>query len=651
MNTGTALVAPEGFGSMEASEVYYLVANTGPGGRAVLACFPKSATPAVFLLVLNAEDFEKAAIDRRIVPVTPQPTLPPWLQDSGIRDLTLHYKANAGKAGHADRWGGLVEGAVAALPELLRSGADIEKGINKFGTAAKQNVPRFRFYTLAKYVFGPGNQALLSQRFRSGQFDRQALPPGEKLGRPSSLKGRKYGRRVTPLDVEAILEGYAKHHGLGVNRKTIYLRTMIGLGCKQKPGSRYDVVMPDGSPMLTFEQADYILVKNIGVRQLQIDRFGKERVRNRSDGNQGTYRELSYCIGERVETDVANLKASPTLFDGSVSKHKTNRAILADVGSTLIIGVGFGFATEKAQAYNAALFCAAIDKKLFCSFFGYEIQDGEWPSIGIPPALLKDGGPGRAMNKSKQLSSQIAQAYSGQAKGSAESRHPPEDKIEGKPTFSVTAMRPVQQAVDEIKNVIAYNNHSPRGRTPDMVKAGVPANSLGVYSYLDSVGRNLCRPMSFDAALDFLPKGTGICTADGIIFKNRLWRSKRLFELGLLRKATAGRFEVTVHYLPFCMRHIWLIWGDTSYQLNLTFEIPGAESELYLTLEEIELLARIDSGDRAEAEYLRTVGGIAYEARMIEVFGFDPSSWREEGKPKKSEQTNNAVRAQRKALE
>src|SRR3546814_12761715 len=58
------------------------------------------------------------------------------------------------------------------------------------------------------------------------------------------------------------------------------------------------------------------------------------------------------------------------------------------------LGIGFAFGAENNDAYQAAIFCAAISKTKFCSLFGINIEEDQWPSQGVIPHLITDRGPG-----------------------------------------------------------------------------------------------------------------------------------------------------------------------------------------------------------------------------------------------------------------
>lgn len=66
--------------------------------------------------------------------------------------------------------------------------------------------------------------------------------------------------------------------------------------------------------------------------------------------------------------------------------------VVVDVYSRLIAGFYVGFENPSYVTAMLALVNAMIDKSQICQSFGYDIEPEDWPSIGLPDAILADRG-------------------------------------------------------------------------------------------------------------------------------------------------------------------------------------------------------------------------------------------------------------------
>lgn len=66
--------------------------------------------------------------------------------------------------------------------------------------------------------------------------------------------------------------------------------------------------------------------------------------------------------------------------------------MVVDVYSRLIAGFYVGFENPSYVTAMLALVNAMIDKSQICQSFGYDIEPEDWPSIGLPDAILADRG-------------------------------------------------------------------------------------------------------------------------------------------------------------------------------------------------------------------------------------------------------------------
>ena len=66
--------------------------------------------------------------------------------------------------------------------------------------------------------------------------------------------------------------------------------------------------------------------------------------------------------------------------------------MVIDVFSRMIAGFYIGFENASYAAAMQALFMATTDKTSYCKELDFDIELENWPSIGLPDAILADRG-------------------------------------------------------------------------------------------------------------------------------------------------------------------------------------------------------------------------------------------------------------------
>lgn len=99
--------------------------------------------------------------------------------------------------------------------------------------------------------------------------------------------------------------------------------------------------------------------------------------------------------------------------------------VIIDVFSRLVVGVYIGFEGPSYASAMQALANAADNKVEYCKRFDIEIENAQWPSIGIPDAILADRGEllghqVEALVSQFNVRIENASAYRGDAKGIVE---------------------------------------------------------------------------------------------------------------------------------------------------------------------------------------------------------------------------------------
>ncbi|ETF03497.1 hypothetical protein W822_09420 [Advenella kashmirensis W13003] len=574
MQVGTPLIAPDGYEILEKGISYYLLRSSRLTHQVLLLTFTPAPRLLAQLVMVDRDTFEHGLQEKLIMP-TKATGLPPHLAGfEGFNFETVDMHRLNAKRSHRER----VQERLLAIAPLLAREADIlnspspEREINKYAENNGKNSQRLRTWFFTYLCFGRNIWSLMPTFFHNGQWDRLKRTEGKKFGRPSQVAGTQAGTRLTEALTQRIIRSYTKRAQPGHRFVSIYREAMVqdfeALVTTDERG-RKRLISSGTIAIPSYDQYRYCVHKHIGIRQVQQSLYGDARYRRQYAQHQGAFARAVSNLYEKVEADGYYTADCPKGYVDGAQLNPLCVVRSVDTASGMRIGIGFAFGKEKSEAYNAMLFSAAISKKKFCSLFGIEIEEYQWPSIGLPLHYITDRGPGVKREPGADGTApvglvirEVTVSGSGQSKALVESAQRRRTKLEGPGSKLLSDLSASEMARREIRRLLAENqsaNTSAR-LTPDMIRSNVTANPLGVWDYLDSRGRNNAQSMSFDEAVRRYLKRIDVrINRSGAYIKHQLFNSPALQKTGFLdRVGSASSQTVSAYILPFALRYIWL---------------------------------------------------------------------------------------------
>lgn len=656
---GTALTAPEGFECLEKDCQYYFVRSDPARDRVLLIEFQmrerkhkattkqygtsakRGARERVFKAVLffmRRSSFEVAVESGAIRPAADQPLQPPWLVAPSSATGSKRAVANGDKLAR----GSCEQVRLAMIKPLIERDhevLDAEDPNRAIGTYARsqcqprQNAARLQLWFWLYLLFGRRPEVLAYSSALIGRWPRLSTQ-GEKRGRGSRL-GQRHGYNVDEAMRERIITAYDRECGLGIDLTEIYETAMIGyFGCRSHTtkGGFKRFRHPGGEPFPTFDQFEYHIVQRYGRKGIRLTRLGSTRVRHEKQPARGQFSQAVANVMERVEAD------------GYISKEVTRGLIDqtmqpplcvvhgCDFMSGLRFGIGFSQGAERGSAYRAMLFCAAVDKVWFCRLFGIEIEPEEWPSVGLPPHLSVDRGPGATRSgcaddpEAQPVIRELALAYDGQSKANIETRHPKTLATDGAPTHIASGKRPIELARSAIYRLLRDNQRTDVSSrlTPQMLADGVAPLPNAIWRWCTQRGRNDAQQMPRDTAIrTFLKKVEFTVRSDGVYLRQQKYDSEALRACGILdRVATGSVLRVNGYMFEMCVRHVWLEVEGQIVEIDMQLGVRDHPDQLYMSINELEELERIRLANAAEMRENRRASGSEFDQRCIENTGF-----------------------------
>lgn len=654
MHVGIQLTSPQGYRQLLQGERYSFLKNDAENGRVHLVHFGGAimAKPLAILFSMAVGDFECGIQNGNIIVSEEQPSLPPWLNMlEGINPAHLDVLRPNAKKPHQSR----VDERFLVIAEAVRnldaivSADDPTQEIHRYARACltPQNESRFRLWFLTYLCFGRNIWALLPPFCRIGHWERSNHSE-TKFGRPSKANGPGYGHAMTPEMATLCIKGYEKYRGLGVTMTTIFRKTMnYVFGCQtvtRASGAKV-FIHPDGQPFPTHDQFRYQIAKAFGLEQVQKTLYGEARHRSRLAPSKGGFAEEVANLMERIEADCYYLKERPAGFIEGSALPPICVCRARDLLPGMLVGIGFSFGKERSSAYRMMLFSMAVGKQFFCSLFGIEISDEEWPSQGLPPYFRVDRGPGAKHDLIKDFEQRfpirdLPPSWSGQSKATVESSHPRNIKLEGEPTYIQSELSPVTLAIREIFRTLQYNHTADMSHRiqPSSEMIMVPPNPIGIWRHYDELFRSEAQPMAMgDAVRTFLTPAEFAVRQDGVWFRSQLYDSDGLRATGILNKvARSDEVRVSGFILDFCVRHIWVELDGCLLMLEAKLRIRDDEEVLYMTLAELDQWN--DQRSKIDSEFREHPHAVSmhYSQRFEEQTGV---AWdagrRKSGKPRK----------------
>jgi hypothetical protein len=665
MQCGSILDAPNGFGPLRKNLDYVFLVSRKDKVILVQLGTPNSKgkiEPGAHLIALFRDEFEEAIYDGVLLDTGEKITLPPWL--NGVRDTNFDLiDARRPKAEilHKDR----VEGRLIKISEAISNprtwmlSEDPESVLNQMARMAGCNETRYRTWAITYVACSRNIWSLHSPWHNIGKWERE-LHRGKKFGRPSLSYGARYGSGEDPELTKAYIAGYEYYARLGRTLQEVYELIMIkDLKCKvgSKGKQKFKVFIPPaGCGMYTYDQFRYRLIKEFGLKQIQIDLYGEIRVRTKMSPSKGKYSEHLVNLMEEVEADAFSCAELPRGYLEGSTLSPLKVAVGVDVLSSMGLGIGFSLGSERREAYRMMLFCMAVPKVYFCKLFGLNIRPEDWPCLGLPASYITDRGPGAALKLIEKFDDEfpireLTLAYSGQSKATVESSNPRKRKIEGKPGYYKSKFTPVKLARKLIREFIKKNRtrwiEEKIEAIPEM--ADVSPDPLSVWNSYDSRGRNDAQMMSIaDAVRTFLTPKKLTLKEDGVYLSGRRFNSDELKKSGVfqkLKRSSVTVMEVDGYVMDLCVRHLWVEHGGQLYKLDAELKVGGDTDDLYISLSELEQF----SAARAEINSAFRQHQRAASAEGISQFEEDTGDdWdsiqRKSGRPKKTAQAQREER-------
>ena len=655
MHIGTALHAPNGFGSLASGTTYHLLSNRSDASFTTLTWFYQNkGTWKTSFIRLPKEDFEAALIEKNLIIATTQPTLPPWLDAyqgetfTGIEELRATSKKSYVERAES-RYGQIAE-LVSDESEIHQT-PDIDRYINRFAknSSPRQHPDRLKLWYSAYLCFGKQLIALIPPFRNIGLWPRESSKhASKKMGRSNLRKGKLHGHSAIPL-AKAIEHAYLKFAKLAEPMTRIHRTALIKVfGCKtQKSEDGHEEFFhPENKPFPTYQQFRYRVVKIFGLPAVQKSKLGEARYRTKIAATEGRFSQSVANLYEQTESDCNYLKELPKKLLSDEPGPSLVVAKIVDVVSSHVLGIGFSYGAEDGDAYRAALFCAAVPKPYFGRLFGLQVNDADWPSQGLPTSHIADRGPGATAGAHREDAAPpiqgITPSYSGQSKPTVESAHPRTVVLEGQPTFVASKLNAIELARREVLRVIADNwvKDASSRLTPEMIKAGVPANPNGIFNYLNARGRTDAIPMAVENAVrNFLKPVTFKLNRDGLWLDGFRFDSDAVRKTGLHQKVAKGQtIEVPGYVFPMAVRIAWIEVNGRVIEVEAMLPIRDDVSQLYIPLSEFPAYAARLRDLRANQRENASATRAKYEAIHLEETGtqWDASTRKQGTAPSRS---------------
>lgn len=334
------------------------------------------------------------------------------LADKRIRVLTidpfayLQMPEEAIAAKHRRRrdaaWA-IVESIVTAPDHAAldpdRRGQLIREAIQKVGSTKKHVYRYLRRY----WQSGMTRNALLPYFHLCGARGKERKSGASKRGRPrylTQLKGAPPGINVGPAEAEKLRKGYRLFYRKtaedgGETLKSAHRRTLrkfFYAGLAPRDGTFVEV-LPPADELPTFAQFLYWARKGEDVEERLFRINGERKFNLTLRPVLGDSTLMAYGPGSlyQIDATITDFWAVSSL-DRARRLARLTTYFVVDTFSHLITGFHAGLENSSFFAAGLALENATADKVAYCAQFGIAIAPEEWPSMGLPEAILADRG-------------------------------------------------------------------------------------------------------------------------------------------------------------------------------------------------------------------------------------------------------------------
>lgn len=628
---GIQLHAPEGWMNLKKGDIYYLLKNHAVKKTVFLVIYIQNESNQYRAEIIQMDrfNFEEGLKANAIQQVSKQSLLPPWQDEyEGVDFATIkkgQIKENFEK--RVDEKVNIIKNAVNDL-EIILDSHDPRKKIHEYARESNpvQNESRFRTELLTYLLFSFNKWVLLPNYCGvKGVKDNKSTV---KQGAPSLANGKNYGSKMTAEMREISKNGFLEFADNTKFLCSVFIEVLKKkFGCKViNNNGKLEII--SSKPYPTFNQFKYVIDSSIGKETRQKILYGEARFRNKKSPSKGRFSEEISNIYEKVYADAYQVAARPRgAKDGAVLA-PLHGVVAVDALAGMPLGIGHCFGSEHSSGYRMMFFCMAIDKKKFCSLFGIQIEEKEWPSKGLPAHCMMDRGPGAKSNiieefKNRLIIRELSKSWSGQSKAPVETTHPKESKIEGKPSYKVANLTPYELVVAEILRILEYiNSTNVEDRIdplPELVD--IYPTPLGIFNHYNNLYKNDAVQISFEEAVrTFLTKVEFTVKEDAIYLHSRMFNCEELRETGIFG---LGETKVEGYILDLCVRFVWIEWKGKLIEVPALHRIRGLEEDLYLSIAELEQISHERAKKRSQLNADKVPGRLQAKQRFEEVTGKD----------------------------
>lgn len=592
-----------GYCTLKPGVRYHRIAGNSESRRVLLVSFSATPQPAYDLQILTNDQFSYGKGERLIKNAEDAVCMPPWLESLEGKNLDridlVRDKAKIKHAEIAHKRHFCVAEVLQRWPQLLLQD-DFIHAMNTVirGIRPSQNETRVRLWFFTYLAFAQNIWSLLPAYFEENT---PALPVGTtspKRGRPSN-EGNRHGFNCDGEMVEKCVDGYRLFPEKGKAWYEIYahvLNNRFGCVARFRNAGDFEIRQPEGMPYPSLGQFRYHVKKAIPQIERDILRFGKTRTRNRNTAPKGSYTaELAYLM-EKFEVDAFTVEAHPISIKTGGAAPRLYVVRIICVTSGLIVGIGFGFGSEDADAYKSALFCACVDKAYFCSLYGLKIEPEQWPSIGLGLEYIPDRGHGSCDEVVEKLRGLVGvtgmpPTSEPQSHGSIESSHPREPKRAGVKLYKVSRCYVIGLARASILEVLQHNAASDctRRLTLEMSKAHVVPTPIGIWNFLDGIGRNAAQSVELKTAIRLFTTPVDFTMKRGqLLLGSTNYISEELKATGLLDQSKRlDTVPLDGFALQMCARKTWICIGMDVIEVELNFPYRCGKEQKFIPLSQV----------------------------------------------------------------
>ncbi|MCA0952144.1 Mu transposase C-terminal domain-containing protein [Shewanella chilikensis] len=253
---------------------------------------------------------------------------------------------------------------------------------------AEQGSTKQTLYRLARRYWQRGQtpNALLPDYKNSGGKGKRRIAKDKKLGRPrkyepgTGAKIDEFIERLFRMAIDRYLLKDKGHSFPYAHRRfeTLYLNYFPDTPQEE---------LPSNWQMMHFYKREYSQPETLRKRVSNIE-YNKD-IRPL----QGTANTQVLGPGSRYEIDatIADIYLVSDSERGNIVGRPVVYMVI-DVFSRMIAGFYIGFENASYAAAMQALLMSATDKRSYCKELGFEIESEDWPSLGLPDAILADRG-------------------------------------------------------------------------------------------------------------------------------------------------------------------------------------------------------------------------------------------------------------------